>query len=205
MHRDSHLFINFLLNNYFMPNIYSTSRQFTPDQYATALIQQYTEQLKVLYNYGARKFVLIGVGQIGCSPSELAQSSPDGRTCVQKINSANQIFNSKLRSLVDQFNGNTPDSKFIYINAYDIFQEFLNRPAAFGFSVTNAGCCGVGRNNGQITCLPLQTPCANRDQYVFWDAFHPTEKANIIVGRRSYSAQSASDAYPIDIRRLALL
>jgi len=72
-----------------------------------------------------------------------------------------------------------------------------------GFTNTNTGCCGVGRNNGQITCLPLQAPCRNRNQYVFWDAFHPTEAVNVIIGRRSYSAQSASDAYPYDIRQLA--
>ncbi|KAJ4849981.1 hypothetical protein Tsubulata_004876 [Turnera subulata] len=187
----NYLSSNDYLNNYFMPAFYSTGRQFTPEQYADNLIQQYTQQLRILYNNGARKFVLIGVGQIGCSPNQLAQNSPDGRTCVQRINSANQIFNNRLRSLVDQLNGNTPDARFIYINIYDM--------------VTNAGCCGVGRNNGQITCLPLQTPCPNRREYLFWDAFHPTEAANIIVGRRSYSAQSASDAYPIDIRRLAQL
>ncbi|KAL5158685.1 Protein ALTERED XYLOGLUCAN 4 [Glycine soja] len=32
---------------------------------------------KTLYNYGARKTVLFGIGQIGCSPNELAQNSPD--------------------------------------------------------------------------------------------------------------------------------
>lgn len=40
---------------------------------------------------------------------------------------------------------------------------------------------------------------------MFWDAFHPTEAANTIIATRSYSAQSPSDAYPIDIRRLAQL
>lgn len=74
-----------------------------------------------------------------------------------------------------------------------------------GFRVTNAGCCGVGRNNGQITCLPLQNPCPNRDEYLFWDAYHPGEAANTIVARRSYSAESSSDAYPYDISRLAQL
>ena len=88
--------------------------------------------VQILYNNGARKFALIGLGQIGCSPSELAQNSPDGRTCVQRINSANQIFNAKLRSLVTQLNGNTPDARFIYINAYGIFQDLITRPAAFG-------------------------------------------------------------------------
>ncbi|KAK6154881.1 hypothetical protein DH2020_009129 [Rehmannia glutinosa] len=196
---------NDYLNNYFMPLYYSTSRQYSPEQYADVLIQQYTEQLRTLYNYGARKFALIGVGQIGCSPNALAQNSPDGSTCVKRINDANQIFNNKLKSLVDDFNKNEQDAKFIYIDAYGIFQDLIDNPSAFGFKVTNAGCCGVGRNNGQITCLPLQTPCQNRNEHLFWDAFHPSEAANIFVGRRSYSAQKASDAYPFDIHRLAQL
>ncbi|CAK9149245.1 unnamed protein product, partial [Ilex paraguariensis] len=196
---------NDYLNNYFMPQYYSSSRQYTPEQFANVLIQQYSRGIRDLYNYGARKVALIGVGQIGCSPNELAQNSPDGRTCVQRINNANQIFNTKLKSLVDVLNRNLTDAKFIYIDAYGIFQDLISNPSGFGFRVTNAGCCGVGRNNGQITCLPLQTPCRNRNEYLFWDAFHPTEAANIIVGRRSYSAQSSSDAYPFDIRRLAQL
>lgn len=88
--------------------------------------------LKTLYDYGARKFVLIGVGAIGCSPNELAQNSQDGRTCVERINSANQIFNNKLRSLVDRFNHQQSGANFTYINAYGIFQDIINRAAAYG-------------------------------------------------------------------------
>ncbi|ESW19958.1 hypothetical protein PHAVU_006G169100 [Phaseolus vulgaris] len=194
---------NDYLNNYFMPLVYSSSRRYTPQQYADLLIQAYTQQLRILYNNGARKMALFGVGQIGCSPNALAQNSPDGRTCVARINSANQLFNNGLRSLVDQFNNQFPDARVIYVNVYGIFQDIINNPASFGFRVTNAGCCGVGRNNGQITCLPLQPPCRNRREYLFWDAFHPTESANTVIGRRAYNAQSASDAYPIDINRLA--
>ncbi|KAL1205164.1 GDSL esterase/lipase [Cardamine amara subsp. amara] len=195
---------NDYLNNYFMPNFYSSSRQFTPEQYANDLITRYSTQLNALYNYGARKFALIGIGAVGCSPNALARSS-DGTTCNNQINSANQIFNSKLRSLVDQLNNNHPDAKFIYINAYDIFQDMIKNPSRFGFTVTNAGCCGIGRNAGQITCLPGQRPCRNRNAYVFWDAFHPTEAANVIIAKRSFNAQSPSDAYPMDISRLAQL
>ncbi|WVY94866.1 hypothetical protein V8G54_033954 [Vigna mungo] len=194
---------NDYLNNYFMPLVYSSSRQFTPQQYANVLIQAYAQQLTILYNNGARKLALFGVGQIGCSPNALAQNSPDGRTCVARINSANQLFNNELRSLVDRFNNQFPDARAIYVNVYGIFQDILNNPSSFGFRVTNAGCCGVGRNNGQITCLPFQPPCRNRKAYLFWDAFHPTESANAIIARRAYNAQSASDAYPVDINRLA--
>ncbi|CAM8885796.1 unnamed protein product [Rhodiola kirilowii] len=218
---------NDYLNNYFMPLVYSSSRRYTPDQWADLLIQQYSQNLRTIYNYGARKFVLIGVGQVGCSPSVLAQRSPDGKTCVAEVNNANKIFNTKLKSLVDQYNSNFTDAKFIYIDAYGIFNDLLTKPASYGtdpnsllqeierllymfrscngLKVTNAGCCGVGRNTGQITCLPLQTPCSNRKEYLFWDAFHPTEAANTVVARRSYTAQSSSDAYPFDISRLAQL
>lgn len=184
-----------------------------------------------IYNYGARRFVLIGVGQVGCSPSILARRSPDGRTCVAEDNNANKIFNSKLKSLVDESNDNYRDAKFIYIDAYGIFDDLRTKPGSYGTSskhsaphfvtdgdvnnvfflafvglrVTNAGCCGVGRNNGLITCLPLQRPCSNRKEYLFWDAFHPTEVANTVIASRSYSAQKSSDAYPTDIRRLAQL
>lgn len=41
---------NDYLNNYFMPDTYSTSRQYTPDQYADVLIQQYSQQIKVSTN-----------------------------------------------------------------------------------------------------------------------------------------------------------
>ncbi|VAH79287.1 unnamed protein product [Triticum turgidum subsp. durum] len=95
--------------------------------------------------------------------------------------------------------------RFTYINAYGIFQDIIRSPGANGLTVLDKGCCGVGRNNGQVTCLPFQTPCANRNEYLFWDAFHPTEAANILVGRRAYSAAQPSDVHPVDLQTLARL
>nr|BAJ89133.1 predicted protein [Hordeum vulgare subsp. vulgare] len=120
---------NDYLNNYFMPAVYSTSRQYTPEQYADVLVSQYTQQLRVLYNNGARKVALMGVGQVGCSPNELAQQSSDGVTCVARINGAIEIFNQKLVELVDQFN-TLPGAHFTYINAYGIFQDILRPDGA---------------------------------------------------------------------------
>lgn len=74
-----------------------------------------------------------------------------------------------------------------------------------GFTVTNTACCGIGRNGGQLTCLPGQPPCLNRDEYVFWDAFHPSAAANTVIAQRSYNAQRSSDVNPIDISQLAQL
>jgi phospholipase/lecithinase/hemolysin len=88
--------------------------------------------IQTLYSYGARKMVLFGIGQIGCSPNELAQQSPDGVTCVDDINSANQMFNTRLKGVVDQLNNELPDAKLIYINSYGIFQDVISNPSAYG-------------------------------------------------------------------------
>ncbi|KAG8637380.1 hypothetical protein MANES_15G115701v8 [Manihot esculenta] len=69
---------------------YRTSRDYTLSQFSQLPIQQYTQQLLALYDYGARKIALFG------------------------------LFNKKLKSLVKELNANLTDAKFIYINYYAI-------------------------------------------------------------------------------------
>jgi len=71
-----------------------------------------------------------------------------------------------------------------------------------GFTVNNQACCGNGRYGGAVSCLPLQRPCATRDQFIFWDSFHPTQAANEIIAERCYGP-SGGDCYPISVYELA--
>lgn len=50
-----------------------------------------------------------------------------------------------------------------------------------GFVSAKIACCGQGPYNGLGLCTPLSNLCDNRDLYAFWDAFHPSEKANKII------------------------
>ncbi|XP_008219080.1 PREDICTED: GDSL esterase/lipase At1g71691 [Prunus mume] len=192
---------NDYLNNYLMPN-YPTRTQYNAPQFADLLTQQYTQQLTRLYNLGARKFVVAGLGRMGCIPSILAQS-PSGR-CNEEVNRLVLPFNANVKTMINKLNTNLPGAKFIYIDIARIFEDIVNNARSYGFTVANRGCCGIGRNRGQITCLPLQTPCPNRDQYIFWDAFHPTAAANIIIGRKAFNGD-LSQVYPVNIQKLATL
>ncbi|KAA8538761.1 hypothetical protein F0562_028344 [Nyssa sinensis] len=197
---------NDYLNNYFMPDFYSTASDYTPKAYADLLLQNYSRQLTELYNLGARKVVVTAIGQIGCIPYELARYNGNGSRCNEDINKAILLFNSGLRKLVDRFNkGQLTGAKFVYLDSYQSTKELVQNAPSYGFEVVDKGCCGVGRNNGQITCLPLQEACDDRSKYLFWDAFHPTEVANIILARKSYTSKSQSYAYPINIQQLAML
>lgn len=71
-----------------------------------------------------------------------------------------------------------------------------------GFTVSDVGCCTV--NDGGL-CYLDQTPCQNRTEYVFWDAFHPTEAYNVITANRTYSAYDPADSYPMDVSQLVEL
>ncbi|KAL6961926.1 hypothetical protein U1Q18_036886 [Sarracenia purpurea var. burkii] len=192
---------NDYLNNYLMPN-YPTKNEYNGQQYADLLIQEYSQQLTRLYNLGARKFALAGLGLMGCIPSILAQSST-GR-CSEDVNQLMLPFNANVKMMINQLTANLPGSHFTYVDVQNMFRDILTNYRSYGFSVINRGCCGIGRNSGQITCLPFQTPCANRKQYVFWDAFHPTEAVNIIMGRQAFSGDR-NMVYPINIQQLAAL
>lgn len=69
-----------------------------------------------------------------------------------------------------------------------------------GFSVIDRACCGLG----QITCIPSAIPCPNRNEYLFWDAYHTTEAANSVLAQRVF-AGPPSDCYPINLQQLALI
>ncbi|XP_038989521.1 GDSL esterase/lipase At1g33811 isoform X2 [Phoenix dactylifera] len=199
---------NDYLNNYFMPFYYPTSYEYSPSTFATLLLQAYSQQLMQLYNLGARKVAIIGIGQVGCIPYELARNrnSNNGRNnsqCNETINKDITIFNNGLVQMVNRFNKQKSGAKFIYVNTFQTSKDIAANAASYGFKVVDRGCCGVGRNNGQITCLPYQTPCSDRTKYLFWDAFHPTEVANVIYARKAYSSKSKSDAYPMNIQQLA--
>ncbi|GMY22450.1 GDSL esterase/lipase At1g33811 [Fagus crenata] len=155
---------NDYLNNYFMPDFYTSSSDFTVQAFAAALLQDSSRQLTQLHALGAR-----------------------------------------LRKLVDHFNGGQlPGAKFVYLDSYQSTKDLYLNASSYGFEVVDKGCCGVGRNNGQITCLPLQQACEDRRKYLFWDAFHPTEVANIYFAKNSYSSQTQLYAYPMNIQQLAM-
>ncbi|XP_009379054.2 GDSL esterase/lipase At1g33811 [Pyrus x bretschneideri] len=198
---------NDYLNNYFMPSFYTSSSNYTTQAYAAVLLQDYSRQLTQLYSLGARKVIVTAVGQIGCIPYQLARFNSNSSRCNENINKAILIFNSGLKKLVDNFNGGQlRGAKFVYLDAYQSTFDLFQNATATGFEVMDKGCCGVGKNNGQITCLPLQQACTDRTKYLFWDAFHPTEVANILLGKASFSGSNQqSYAYPINIQQLAML
>uniref|UniRef100_A0A6N2MEP1 Uncharacterized protein n=1 Tax=Salix viminalis TaxID=40686 RepID=A0A6N2MEP1_SALVM len=189
---------NDYLNNYFLPQYFPTSEEYTLEEYTQLLIEQYSQQLRSLYELGARKLVVFGLGMMLGVQAAIATYGTNGSACVELMNNASRLFNSLLLPAIDQLNDDLPDAKFIYINNYKIGED----STVLDFKVNNTGCCASSAI-GQ--CVPTETPCQNRTQYMFWDSFHPTEIFNVFYAERSYRASDPSYAYPYDIRHLVSL
>lgn len=193
---------NDYINNYLLPGMYPTSYNYNPTQFANLLLNRYARQLIALYSVGLRKFVLPGLGPLGCIPNQLATGQAAPGRCVDYVNQIIGPFNQGLVALVNSLNGGShPGSMFVYGNSYRAMGDILNNPGRFGFTVADRGCCGIGR---QITCLMWMPPCPNRNRYVFWDAFHPTQAVDAILAHRAY-AGPPSDCHPINVQQLALI
>ncbi|KAL8143310.1 LOW QUALITY PROTEIN: hypothetical protein V2J09_016342 [Rumex salicifolius] len=181
---------------------------------------------QTLYGMGARKVVVFGQGELGCIPQTMNMYQHLGDLCYNVINEASRLFNHQLRELVDKLNHNKKlsDASFTCINI-DIISPtaavgkyihpsihrwfsarlwFATPPIITecmhtGFAEWSKPCCKV-RRDGQ--CEEGVTPCQDRDRYVFFDNFHPTEAMNIRVGSAAYSASTPEQVHPIDIRTL---
>ncbi|KAG4186053.1 hypothetical protein ERO13_A08G018600v2 [Gossypium hirsutum] len=185
---------NDYINNYFKPEFYDTSRRFTQMQYATLLVHQLSNQLKTLYNNGARKFAVYGLSLIGCAPFAISEYGTNGSFCVDKLNNAAALFNEMLMPLIHQLNNDLPYAKFTYLTPSPNSTTF----------VTNGTCCTIGGGGGEL-CLKNSKPCSNRGRFLFWDGFHPTEAWNEKVAERAYSSESSLEANPFNIHKLAKL
>ncbi|XP_030461700.2 GDSL esterase/lipase At1g71250 isoform X1 [Syzygium oleosum] len=194
---------NDYISNYLLPSLYPSSYTYSPQDYGNLLINRYARQILALNSVGLRKFFLAGIPPLGCIPNQRARSQYPDR-CVDSVNQMLGTFNEGLRSLVQQLNSNHPGSIFIYGNTYGAMGDILNNPAAYGFSVVDNACCGIGRNQGEITCIPFLVPCPDRTRQVFWDAFHLTQAASSVLTQRAFYGPP-SDCYPINIQQMAQL
>ncbi|XP_027157151.1 GDSL esterase/lipase At1g29670-like [Coffea eugenioides] len=187
---------NDYIDSYLLPEYYPTSRLRTPRQFARMLIIEYSQQLRKLYRLGARKIAIFGLGFLGCVPGLL---SIDG-TCVDSLNSEVQLFNEELKPLVDELNTELSGAHFIYVNVTAITLSTM--PAEI--TIDKSPCCNVSTTVSAGQCIPGQIPCSNRNQYYFWDDFHPSEIVYEASSRLAYSALSSLlNAYPFGIGSLA--
>ncbi|KAM1715249.1 hypothetical protein ACFX12_025757 [Malus domestica] len=173
---------NDYINNYLQPFL-PTGRQYTPEQFAELLVGTLERQFKRLYQLGARNMTFHGLGPLGCIPSQRVRSNTG--QCLNQVNQMMLGFNSKVQKLLASLNSQLPGAQLSFADTYGDVLDLIQNPTASGFKVSNLPCCNVATNIGGL-CLPNSQVCSNRRDYVFWDAFHPTDAANAVLADKLY-------------------
>ncbi|MFS7937441.1 putative triacylglycerol lipase [Helianthus anomalus] len=172
---------NDFINNYYLFPGSARSQLTSLSDYVTYLIVEYRKILEKLYELGARRVIVMGSGPLGCAPAERMQHSKTG-DCATDLQAAAALFEPQLTQMVQDLNAKYHADVFVAANTKLMNHDMITDPKAFGFKTSTTACCGQGPFNGfPGLCTMTSNLCQNRDEYVFWDAFHPTERACRII------------------------
>ncbi|XP_022773968.1 GDSL esterase/lipase At2g23540-like [Durio zibethinus] len=197
---------NDFLNNYLLPVLSIATRiSESPDAFIDDMINNLRNQLTRLYQLDARKFVLGNVGPIGCVPYQKTINQLNENECVDLANKLATQYNVRLKDLQTELTGKLPGATFVYANVYDLVMELITNYEKYGFTTASKACCGNGGQfAGIIPCGPTSSMCQDRDKHVFWDPYHPSEAANLIIARQLLYG-STRYISPVNLKQLRSL
>ncbi|XP_038898201.1 GDSL esterase/lipase At4g26790-like [Benincasa hispida] len=173
---------NDFLENYFL--LPTRSSEFSLQDYQNFLARAAEDFVRELYALGARKMSIGGLPPMGCLPLERSSRLVfgGGGECVDKYNRVARDFNAKLMGLVEMMEEELEGIRIVFANPFDVLYDMIQHPSYFGFSNSARACCGTGRFEMGFMCSKMNPfTCYDANKYVFWDAFHPTHKANSII------------------------
>ncbi|KAJ9172595.1 hypothetical protein P3X46_015812 [Hevea brasiliensis] len=150
----------------------NTSTNLTAQEFLDALREAYQNHLQKLYDLDARKFGIVSIPPIGCCPFQRFI----GKTgdCVKELNDLAQSFYNATETTLTKMSSQVVGMKYSLGNAYAMTSDIIDNPFVFGLKEVKQACCG----NGNFPCNASASLCPDRQEYLFWDQFHPTEAAS---------------------------
>lgn len=171
-----------IANNYYGPTAPFRRLQYDISTYVDFLVNLATTFVQKFLQEGATLIGLVDMPPVGCTPSQRTIAGGLRRDCEPKRNQAAKLFNSRMKQSIATIQSQNKDKVIAFVEIYDYFLDLIQRPSKYGFDESRKGCCGTGLIEVVILCNQL-TPitCPDDTKYVFWDSFHPTERAYQLI------------------------
>ncbi|KAL6629667.1 hypothetical protein ACP70R_029432 [Stipagrostis hirtigluma subsp. patula] len=166
-------------NTYFTMRARST---YDHASYARLLVANAAAFVEDLLRAGARRVAVIGIPPIGCVPSQRTMSGGLHRGCSQGHNEIAVAYNAGLERELAALRGKYPGTLLVFMDIYGFLLDMMMHPNSYGFKQSTMGCCGTGLLEVSVLCNGVTSAvCSDVDDYLFWDSYHPTEKAYKIL------------------------
>ncbi|XP_071703853.1 GDSL esterase/lipase At5g55050-like [Rutidosis leptorrhynchoides] len=178
------------------------SKQYTPQQYVDLLASTLKGLMKQMYVLGARKFVISGVGVIGCCPAQRKHNALN--ECNLEANYLSIRYNEGLKAMLRDLKTELSDINYSYFDTYYVMSVLIQNPLSYGITEIEAACCGLGNLKADIPCIPISTYCSNRKNHLFWDLYHPTETVSSMFAGLIYNG-SQEVTTPMNVEELVKL
>ncbi|CAH2046952.1 unnamed protein product, partial [Thlaspi arvense] len=158
------------------------SHRYDRKSYANFLADSAVKFVGELYKLGTHKIRVFSAVPVGCVP--LQRTVLGGvltRGCVKPLNNMAKKFNTRLSPALESLDKEL-DGIILYIDVYDTLFDMIQHPKKYGFEVADRGCCGSGSLAISYMCNTLNPfTCSNSSSYIFWDSYHPTERAYQVI------------------------
>ncbi|PWA69041.1 GDSL-like Lipase/Acylhydrolase superfamily protein [Artemisia annua] len=177
----------------------SVAKQYTPQEYVDLMLSTFKGLLKMMYGLDARKMVVSGAGAMGCFPAQRKTNSMG--ECNVEINYWSARYNEGLKIMLQELKSELLDMNYVYFDLYGAMINLFQDPKTYGFTEIKAACCGLGKLNADLGCIPISEYCPNRKNYVFWDSLHLTEVVASMFVDILYGG-TIEYAVPINMRQL---
>ncbi|XP_057485354.1 GDSL esterase/lipase At1g71691-like [Actinidia eriantha] len=170
---DAVFFISMGANDYIFS--YFSNPEQDAEVFALLLAVELEECMNNLHRLGASTFVVNNIGPIGCIPENRNEATGE---CDEKKNEPINVHNNNLAKILGEMAEKLTDSRFFLADSHGLFYEILASPGFYGINETRKACCGEKTVDGRWECKKGDTPCINREEYLFFDGVHFSEVAN---------------------------
>ncbi|XBI57742.1 hypothetical protein VPH35_039077 [Triticum aestivum] len=174
------------------------------------LVDHYKTYLQELYAAGARKFSIVSPSLVGCCPSQRAvavthNNDTDEFNCFGAANKLSRQLYPMIDSMLQGLNADLDGMNYSLSDSVGMAQMvFASGGKAVNLTVVDTACCaGTGRF-GVGQCNTSAKLCPNRDDFMFWDGFHPTEEASFLAAIEIFG-DTGKYLHPMNVRQLAAL
>uniref|UniRef100_A0A0A0KAP6 Uncharacterized protein n=1 Tax=Cucumis sativus TaxID=3659 RepID=A0A0A0KAP6_CUCSA len=174
----------------------SVHEKYNETEHVYTVIGNLTAVVEEIYKKGGRKFAFVAIPPLGCLPNtRLLKKEGDG-SCWDEISALailhNNLFPIALQKFADKF----PGFKYTVADMYTLLQNRIDNPSKYGFKEGKKACCGSGSFGGIYSCGGMMRGmkefelCENPKEYLFFDSYHPNERAYEQFAKLMWSGDS---------------